>query len=466
MRKRLRFFVIAFCVSFAFVAVLSLYGLKQFTTLTGYSDQVDYAHQIISRLNELESHINEIEIGEREYMLTRDSTKVQELFQAYHRLLMSTETLKSFFTDNREQSAALTHLRVALYQRINAVRDNLTYIDSAAVGATQPLISGHYQHGKTARAESIQYLNQMRNRENGRLSEYFKNETTFQETAYTLLQYLLIVFSILTIILFLFLLRELKKRVRFQDELQAKMAETKRSRAELQQIAYAVSHDLQEPLRKIQIFSHRLLYTRKDFDDDSNMSLERIHSSALRMNGLITDLANLTGLVREKNKEYVNLNDILEAVLDELQEGILEKQIQVSADALPELYGHARQLHLLFKCLLDNAIKFSNSEQGSFVAIRYEKTSGKELKELDPAVEKKQFYLISIADNGIGFDNRFTGKIFKLFQRLHSQQSDYPGKGVGLAICQRVMVNHAGYILAFGHVDIGATFKLFFPAEK
>jgi light-regulated signal transduction histidine kinase (bacteriophytochrome) len=262
------------------------------------------------------------------------------------------------------------------------------------------------------------------------------------------------------------LLRELKKNALYQEKLQAKIADTQRSHEELEQIAYAVSHDLQEPLRKISIFSDHLMYINKDMDEAQINSLERIHKSAIRMNGLIHDLSNLTSLVKEQNMEMVDLNQILEEVLEELDEDIKENAVYISADSLPEVHGHAKQLHLLFKCLLDNAVKFTQAEESPFISIRFDTTKGTELEEINNALIHQDFFRISISDNGIGFDNKFRNKMFKLFQRLHNQQSVYTGKGVGLAICQRVMTNHNGYILAFGHVGVGATFKLFFPINN
>lgn len=462
-KKTLRNIIIGFIVSFVFIIAVSLYGLRQFSSLNNYSSQLNYGNQLISRIHKLEGDIKDIDVLERGYMLTRDSSYLQALFLKCQQLPPETETLKSLLLEqDKDQAASLTLMRIALYQRISAAKDNIASLDSLS---GPHMRSSFFLEGVSAGKESLDLLKGMREKETSRLDQYFQHETQFQHTTFTLIQYLLIVFTGLILILFIILIQELKKSTKYQEALQAKIADSHRSHKELEQIAHAVSHDLQEPLRKIQLFSNRLMYVKKDFDQDQFSSLDRIHRSAVRMNDLITDLANITSLIKEKNKDAVNLNLVLEKVIKELNEKIAQHQVYISADKLPEIQGYQHQLNMLFKCLLDNAIKFTSGEEHPFISIRYDKVKGGELKDINTAMQRQHFHRISISDNGIGFDNKFGDKIFKIFQRLHNQQSAYGGKGIGLAICQRVMVNHSGYILAFGHMGVGATFRLYFPVQ-
>ncbi len=124
------------------------------------------------------------------------------------------------------------------------------------------------------------------------------------------------------------------------------------------------------------------------------------------------------------------------------------------------------QLKILFKALLDNSLKFTRDGVKPVITISCDTINGHELSDINPNLLQKKFYRITCSDNGIGFDNQFMTKIFRIFQRLHAPESDYEGKGIGLAICQRIMANHEGYIIAHGEPGMGAKFKLFFPVEE
>jgi len=111
-------------------------------------------------------------------------------------------------------------------------------------------------------------------------------------------------------------------------------------------------------------------------------------------------------------------------------------------------------------------LKFTRTGVKPVITITYETITGHELVDINPNLLDKRFYRITCADNGIGFDNKYINKIFQIFQRLHAEESEYEGKGIGLAICQRIMANHEGYLIAHGEPLMGAKFKLFFPVTE
>ncbi len=463
MKKWLRLILMAFSISFAMMAALSLYVIKQFSSLVEYSTQVDHTNQVITQLYEIENLLKEIDVKERGFMLTKDSSFLTEMFVINSKILPETERLSDYLRKDQVQLRTLSLLRATLINRRDNIYQNLKYIDTAKSSALSPF----FYKGKDLRVEAQNQLGSLRKRENETLRQRFENKMHYQQITYSTIRYLLSIFAIITIILFLFMIRELKRRLTYQDELQNKISDLKRSHEELEQIAFAVSHDLQEPLRKIQIFSNRILYVRKDtLDDESKLTLERINTSAGRMHELIDDLMNLTSLVKEELKEQVNLNNTIHFVRRDLEEKIREKKATIHVEALPEVTGHAKQIQLLFRSLLDNALKFSKDDIDPIISIRSDRVSGEELKDLSLGLEKQHFNRITIADNGIGFENQFITKMFRVFQRLHNKESEYSGKGIGLAICQRIMVNHNGYILAHGHPGVGATFKLYFPIKN
>lgn len=461
MKKRLRIIFIAFCISFAIMAALSLYALKQFSSLIEYSEQVDNTHKLISKLYVLESMAREIDIKEQGFMITRDSLFLNEMSELGYRILVNTENLKTDFGKDSVQLRSLKQLRAILVLKRDNIRANIAYMDTARTHRLSP----YYYSGKKLRQDAEKYLNLMRNRANATLLQSAREKFYYQEIAFASIRYLLLVFAFITLVLFFFMIRELKRRISYQEALQMKVADLKRSHDELEQIAHAVSHDLQEPLRKIQIFSNRLITVKKGtLDEESTETLGRINNAASRMHELIDDLMNLTSLVKEEQMQTVNLNEILKTVMAEQGEKIREKKATVHIEALPDIQGHFKQVQLLFRSLIENALKFSKEDRPPVISIRSDRINGTDLSGLNVQPDL-HFYRITVADNGIGFEDKFINKMFQIFQSLHNKDSSYSGKGIGLAICQRVMVNHGGYILAHGKPEIGATFKLYFPVK-
>jgi light-regulated signal transduction histidine kinase (bacteriophytochrome) len=272
--------------------------------------------------------------------------------------------------------------------------------------------------------------------------------------------------AFITILSFFLISRELKERTRVQQFVEVKLQELNTYSLELEQITFAASHDFQEPLRKISTFSNRLMmrYVER-LDPEGKMMIQRIDQAAARMRSLLNDLVNFSNLVR--NKEHiqpVDTNHVVHDVLAELDEKIRSKSATIHCGDMPVIRGYKSQLHLLFKMLLDNALKFGREGLAPVIRIDYLLVNGEEIVAGDPWFKEKRFHRISIEDNGIGFNDVFAEKMFKIFQRLHNQSEGYEGTGLGLAICQRVVVNHQGYIRASGRPGQSATFYCYLLA--
>ena len=462
MKRKLRIVIIAFSASFLIMAGLSFYTMRQFETLISFSDQIEHTYKVISKLNAIEGVVKDLDIKERGYIITRDTQYLSGITKSVNSIEPTLADIKILVNDNKDQLNLLKLLRYSLQQRKLSLDKNVEYVQNDSISK----MSKFFLEGRRLKLESVEYIVKMKDTEETLLNERNVSKNLYQKVAYNTIRYLLFIFCLITAGLFLVMINELKKRLAYQDELQNKIIDVKRSHSELEQIAYASSHDLQEPLRKIQVFTDRFAWLhRKNMDKDTSETISRINAAATRMQQLIEDMANLTTLTKDNElKEETDLNRILNAALHELDPKIKQKEATIYKEVLPEIMGHPHQLQILFKSLLDNALKFSREDVKPLISIRSDKVSGEELLEVNDKLAEKSFYRITVSDNGIGFDNKFITKIFQIFQRLHNQQSDYDGKGVGLAICQRVMANHEGYILAHGHTEVGATFKLFFPA--
>jgi signal transduction histidine kinase len=236
----------------------------------------------------------------------------------------------------------------------------------------------------------------------------------------------------------------------------------RRSNEELEQFAYIASHDMKEPLRKILVFSERLL--DKEAPEDK-LFVQRIRDSALRMTQLVNDLLEFSSIEQQvlASFEPVDLNGVLASALQDLELQVLERSATIDIGPLPVVPGIRHQLHQLFTNLLGNALKYTRPGVSPQVAVRASAATSEDLArfpELDPS---RPFHRILIADNGIGFATEQAERIFTLFQRLHSRES-FAGTGVGLALCRKVARGHGGEIYALAEPDAGARFYVLLPA--
>jgi PAS domain S-box-containing protein len=238
----------------------------------------------------------------------------------------------------------------------------------------------------------------------------------------------------------------------------------KRLNENLEQFAYIASHDLQEPLRKIQQFSDLLKQDYADQLGSGAHHLDRMQSAAKRMSQLIRDLLAFSRIATQEVKlAPVSLSQIIGESLDTLSVAIEESGALIEVDSLPTVQGDASQLGQLFQNLLSNAIKFHKPCEKPQIRVRAQTVARAEvaspLMQSDP---NESYHRIEISDKGIGFDAKYTDRIFQVFQRLHGK-NEFAGTGVGLAICQKVVTNHGGLLTAHSQPGQGATFTVYLP---
>jgi PAS domain S-box-containing protein len=246
---------------------------------------------------------------------------------------------------------------------------------------------------------------------------------------------------------------DLTTRKELEQELRTYAHRLEQSNRELQDFAYVASHDLQEPLRKIEAFGERLM---EDFegslDETGRDYLERMQNASRRMRTLISDLLSLSRIATQGRPfTRVDLNQIAEEVLSDLEIPIRESHAQIEVQKLPTLEADALQMRQLLQNLLGNALKFRRAEAAPQIRIWSE------------GPDAEGCHALRVQDNGIGFEQEYAARIFAPFTRLHGR-SQYEGTGIGLAICRRIVERHGGNITAQSTLGQGTTFTMLLPA--
>ncbi|MBC7889229.1 MAG: PAS domain-containing protein [Ferruginibacter sp.] len=243
-------------------------------------------------------------------------------------------------------------------------------------------------------------------------------------------------------------------------------AELEHSNKNLEQFAYIASHDLQEPLRKIQIFSSMLNDHFADIPEKAKELINKINSSSERMTVLIKDVLNFSKLtMSEFTLEKTDLNEILNAVVSEFDLLISQKNVVIHTDKLPVIEAVPLQMKQLFYNLVSNSIKFSAPGRNPVITISCRALPPVEVKKHAQLHPELAYCELILEDNGIGFDQQFAEKIFLIFQRLHSRHL-YAGTGIGLALCNNIVINHQGAIYAEAIENKGAAFHILLPLQQ
>ena len=261
-------------------------------------------------------------------------------------------------------------------------------------------------------------------------------------------------------------IRDVTEQRNIEEDLKKKVEELNHSNRELEEFAFVASHDMQEPLRKITTFSDRLSEKYKDvLAGDGLMYLSRMVASAENMRLLINNLLDFSKIAKTKQPfELVNLNHILKQVRTDLELIIEETGTIIDSHSLPKVDAIPSQMKQLFVNLISNAIKFRKPDVKPVITIENHLLVEEERQRFE-LPKGLVYYKITVTDNGIGFEDEYSTRIFQVFQRLHGK-SEYPGSGIGLAICKKILEYHHGVIFAENVPGVGARFVFILPEHQ
>ncbi|MBB1274875.1 ATP-binding protein [Psychromonas sp. SR45-3] len=475
--KRISWALIYFIV-IGMITINVVLALKTIDELAKTQKNLTNTGEVILALDKLHILVLSAETGQRGYLLTENKDYLAPYQEALSLVLSQIQKVKALQTD---MVADLDKQQVLL-ELVATKLDELTYTVELALNdkekrAIRTVMTGR---GKNLYNEIKTYFDELQNAEVKHRYNLYKKLNKIEKEAQ-------VTFSISAITSFLllfglwFLVRinnkteqqykdtleqqnekladEVKERTK---ELTLYSEELSRSNRELEDFAFVASHDLQEPLRKIRAFGDRLMTTyATEIDPKGQDYLQRMYNAAERMSNLINDLLEYSR-INTRGKQFVSvaLDEVLEAVLDDLEVAIEESKAEIIVTALPVINGDKSQLDQLFLNLLSNAIKFKKEAVSPHINIDY-----KETMVFDPQLETDSlWYEITVKDNGIGFSQEFEDKIFIPFQRLHAR-SQYKGTGIGLAVCRRIVERHGGIISVQSEVNVGSEFTIKIPHD-
>jgi signal transduction histidine kinase len=463
--SRLQLSRIFLFITLFILLILTYVTYQRVKNLISYSDLVDHTNNVRIELEQSLSYLKDAETGQRGFIITGDSIYLDPFFESYGKINATLNSLYTMTRDHDLQRNNISKLHQLMEERYALMRQTLiasrNYSPNTRFRQTSLLLKG-----KIKMDEIRILVRKMIDIELKLLKERESNKNSYANLT-PMFIVMFMTFSVsLVIASYFIIVGELKKTIEIRRELEVKIQQLNRSNSELEQFAYVASHDLQEPLRKIQSFGDRLTQKYKSgLDQDGNMMIHRMQNAASRMQLLINDLLEYSRVEHktENNRERTDLSTTIRNIRGDLQVLIEEKKAIIKTDALPIITAIPPLMQQLFQNLLNNALKFSKTNVTPLIIIKYELVKGSEIKETKPVEANRLFHKISIIDNGIGFEEQYAEKIFIIFQRLHGKM-EYSGSGIGLAVCKKIVLAHQGYIEATSIIGDGSAFNVYLPA--
>jgi signal transduction histidine kinase len=471
-------------LAFALAAVLLIINgavsYQSISTLIADRDRVFKTQAVLEGLQELKTSLLQVETDARGYLLTGDQAYYDVYRQHLQEVPGKIEEIRATIADNPSRMEKFGTLEAAIRSRLDLLDE---YVGRKQVLSATIIPQGQSSEGKR-RMDAVKAAISDIVRDERELLEVRVNQSQLsgQRTLLTFLIANAVLLALLVMVFYL-TIRDIRTRrqneARLQEardqleervlertrELNEMNTELERSNRELQDFAFVASHDLQEPLRKIQAFGDRLRTVQAPkFDDQGRDYLDRMHSAAGRMHTLINDLLTFSRVTTKAQPfARTDLNKIAEDVVSDLEARLDETGGSVEIDELPVIEADELQMRQLFQNLIANALKFRKPDIPPQVTVSAEKVpSGTSSNGDLPDVEAVRIY---VKDNGIGFDEKYLDRIFTPFQRLHGR-NEYEGTGIGLAVCRKIVERHGGALTARSETGKGSTFIATLPVTQ
>lgn len=469
-----------FLISALVLLTLSVFSYQRFEQQKISSGWVNHTYQVKLKLEEAFSTLLAAEGIQRGYLITRDSIFLHSFLESKSTIPHIVLQIDSLIYDNAEQRQNLKQFDRLASNRVGWLGD---VIDTSNEIFNNKDLKKLMLKGKLITDSLRVQMNKMVKAEDELLGIRI-NEKNRQEKRTTTFIFIFSLFSLLVLVYSFFRLRnesrllgkaeynaeQLEQKINertkeieiVNQRLNEKNQELEQKNSDLASFTFVASHDLKEPLRKIEIYTEKIVRTEKHvFSENGKTHLDRIISSTRRMQNLIDSVSQYaqTSAIDLEFKP-VDLNQTAAHAIDILNENITEKSAVIEYTGLPSIDAVPDQMEQLFINLIGNALKYSKPGISPVIKISSKKLKPGEKNNL----LGQEAWKIDFSDNGIGFDERYLEKIFQMFQRLHNKDT-YSGTGIGLAICKKIVENHNGLITANSIPGEGSTFTVFLPPD-
>lgn len=452
---------------------LSVFSFYRIDMLITSSARLNHTNRVKLELESIFSRLKDADSDQRGFVLTQDTAYITQFDNCVNEIQKRLRRLKAFTQDNYSQQKNLEVLQHLIDRRIEHMRAVIRDAPNEKISTPRWL------EARGIMAQINQQVTKMRNEESFLLR--LRTKSLLKETTFTpIFTIFLTVCSLLVVALAYYAIHqelnisnqlkthlEANKRqlLEANHSLEANNQSLAKANKELEAFTYISSHDLQEPLRKIQMMISRIMETENaQLSEKGQSYMKRTQESANRMQSLIKDLLAYSRVKTEEFElEKADLKQIIAEIENDLEEEITACEAKISVEGYTEIEVIVSQFRQLMTNLISNSIKFCHQDNKPDIKIFSEVVNADSVPEEIGNGQHSEFTKITVTDNGIGFDAQYEKRIFELFQRLHTNK-EYPGTGIGLAIVKKIVENHKGYITVESTAGKGSKFLIYLPS--
>ena len=452
MKKKRLLIYFYICLALFTLMGLAVFYLVKLNISENYNDRVDHTYNVIIQMHKLEQHLLDAETGQRGFIITRDSAYLKPYFESHSKIMNVFLEMDTLTMASGPQRRQLDTLKSLILTNLHLLEDNMSHLMEDTAFREQ------FEKGNYYMEKIRESMRNLKRKEVLLLKDRNAHKRSNSASSKTISYILLTIGFAACCLGSIAILKFFNRSYKYQRQLANNLFKLKVLNKEIIDLTYASTHNLQEPMRKIQLIIDKVQHAKAYNEVEFHENLERIkliYSEQQATNNAIVDYFDI--LNKTGKKEWLSLGDLIYKVAARKK---TDHSFELTVGELPAIYASHPQLSLLFEKLITNAIDFRQDTRDLTIDIR-EIPAGDFIKKI-PDLQVKEHIAIAISDNGAGIESIYHQKIFDLFQKIETGHTS-KGKGMGLSFAKRIMLNHNGWIMARNNDPDGLTIILFFP---